>query len=412
MKLRFLLAVFCLAIPLKVLAADKSPIEQMTSWLAANSLNEASMVNLQSLPWADLALSHQECQEASAALWAARKQLLQETRKAEHQARSINLHGLEMPFWFRVFGERPASGRSLYISMHGGGGAPAAVNDGQYENQKRLYQPAEGVYLVPRAPTDSWNLWHQAHIDQFFDRLITNMIVLEGVDPNKVYLMGYSAGGDGVYQLAPRMADRFAAVAMMAGHPNETRADGLRNLPFALFMGAEDGAYNRNRYAAEWEKLLADLHLRDPGGYTHLVSIYEGMGHWMQRKDAVALPWMAKFERRQFPDRVVWRQDDVVHSRAYWLQTSSPAKAGDQMIAVHNENVFQIESSSAKQLTLLLSDEFVDLDRLVTVKVADQKQLQFRARRTIGSLVRSLLKRDDPQMMFSAEVEVDIAVGH
>jgi dienelactone hydrolase len=27
------------------------------------------------------------------------------------------------------------------------------------------------------------------------------------VNPNKVYVMGYSAGGDGVWRLAPRMAD-------------------------------------------------------------------------------------------------------------------------------------------------------------------------------------------------------------
>ena len=27
---------------------------------------------------------------------------------------------------------------------------------------------------------------------------------------------------------------------MMAGHPNETRPDGLRNLPFTLHMGGED----------------------------------------------------------------------------------------------------------------------------------------------------------------------------
>ena len=38
------------------------------------------------------------------------------------------------------------------------------------------------------------------------DRLIENLVVFEGVDPNRVYLLGYSAGGDGVYQLAPRMA--------------------------------------------------------------------------------------------------------------------------------------------------------------------------------------------------------------
>ena len=76
-------------------------------------------------------------------------------------------------------------------------------------------------YLVPRAPTNTWNLWHQSHIDHFFDRLIQGAVHLMGANPNRVYFMGYSAGGDGVYQLAPRMADRLAAASMMAGHPND-----------------------------------------------------------------------------------------------------------------------------------------------------------------------------------------------
>jgi poly(3-hydroxybutyrate) depolymerase len=35
-----------------------------------------------------------------------------------------------------------------------------------------------------------------------FARLIEDLIVLEDVNPDRVYLLGYSAGGDGVYQLA------------------------------------------------------------------------------------------------------------------------------------------------------------------------------------------------------------------
>ena len=46
-------------------------------------------------------------------------------------------------------------------------------------------------------------------------RLIENLVALQEVNPNRVYLMGYSAGGDGVYQVAPRMADTLAAAAMM-----------------------------------------------------------------------------------------------------------------------------------------------------------------------------------------------------
>lgn len=53
-----------------------------------------------------------------------------------------------MKFDYRVFGEKPADGRSLYISMHGGGNAPEALNTQQWQNQIRLYEPAEGVYVA------------------------------------------------------------------------------------------------------------------------------------------------------------------------------------------------------------------------------------------------------------------------
>src|SRR4029079_6284804 len=102
------------------------------------------------------------------------------------------------------------------------------------------------------------------------------MIILEDVDPNRVYLLGYSAGGDGVYQLAPRMADRWAAASMMAGRTNAVQHLGLRNLPFAIHVGALDAAYNRNKIAGEWGKKLDDLQKADPEGYVHVAKLHEG----------------------------------------------------------------------------------------------------------------------------------------
>src|SRR5262249_45319758 len=144
----------------------------------------------------------------------------------------------------------------------------------QWQNQIKLYEPAEGVYIAPRAPTNTWNLWHEAHIDPLFDRLIGDCVALKDVNPDKVYLMGYSAGGDGVWQLAPRMADRFAAAAMMAGHPNEASQLPLRNLPFAIFVGGKDSAFNRNKVAKEKSDLLDVLQKKDSAGYEHVVRIY------------------------------------------------------------------------------------------------------------------------------------------
>ncbi|MCH1494938.1 MAG: dienelactone hydrolase family protein, partial [Rubripirellula sp.] len=269
------------------------------------------------------------------------------------------------------------------------------------------YTLPEGVYLVPRAPTNTWNLWHQGHIDGMFDRLIENMIVFEGVNPDKVYLMGYSAGGDGVYQLAPRMADRFAAAAMMAGHPNETSPLGLRNLPFTLHMGGKDAAYKRNQIAAEWKTKLSDLRKNDPDGYEHWVEIYPDNGHWMDRKDASAIPWMAKYRRNRYPNRIIWKQDDVHHDRFYWLAVDNKEIDGRPLVIANiKDQTIEIEQSEVERLTVRLNDEMLNLDEPINLAWGGVPLGNIKAERTISTLAKTLAERGEQQGMFSAEFQI------
>jgi poly(3-hydroxybutyrate) depolymerase len=336
--------------------------------------------------------------------------MIKRTRVSAIREGVIELDGLSMPVWYQRYGKAPFGERPLFISMHGGGGAPPHVNTSQWENQKRLYRPDDGIYLAPRAPTDTWNLWHQGHIDRFLDRIIGDMVVLEGVDPDRVYLMGYSAGGDGVYQLAPRMADRFAAAAMMAGHPNETKPDGLRNLPFAIWMGENDSAYDRNGVAKRWGETLATLAQTDPGAYPHAVHLVPGKGHWMDREDAAAVPWMAAHERDLRPERIVWLQDDVVHPRFYWLAVGDP-KARARIVASREGQRISVDDWTPQgELRIRLDDDMLDLaeEVVVTTPGADggpgREVFRGRVPRTIETIVRTLLERDDPEGIFCAEI--------
>jgi len=318
-------------------------------------------------------------------------------REEELEKKSLALGGKTLKWLEKSFGQAPLGSRSLWISMHGGGGAPAQVNDQQWQNQIRLYTPQEGFYIAPRAPTDTWNLWHESHIDPMFQRLIEDFVTVRGVDPDKVYIMGYSAGGDGVWQLAPRMADRFAAAAMMAGHPNEAQLTGLRNLPFAIFMGGADAAYDRNKVAAARVAELDRLEKEDPGAYIHMSRIYEGLPHWMNGKDAEALPWMEKFRRNTWPKKIVWLQDDVTHDRFYWLKIpdAGAAKAGQKIVATAEGQTIRLEGDVPPKTELRLSDALVDLDQPVTVFVNGKESWSGKAPRTVAALRRSLEERSD-----------------
>jgi hypothetical protein len=316
---------------------------------------------------------------------------LKKERAAEVEAKSFSLGGKTLKWLVKDFNLAPAGKRSLWISLHGGGGAPAAVNDQQWENQIKLYQPPEGIYVAPRAPTDTWNLWHQDHIDPLFDRLIADMAAVRGVDPNKVYLMGYSAGGDGVWQLAPRMADRFAAAAMMAGHPGDASLLPLRNLPFAAFVGGNDAAYNRNKIVAEKGVELDALEKADPGGYEHMVRVFPSLPHWMSLKDAVAVPWMAKHVRNPWPKKIVWVQDDVTHDRFYWLEIpAGSAKAGQKITASVDGNAISLDGDVPEKISLHLSDALVDLDQPVTVKINGKDAFSGKLERTPAAIVADL----------------------
>ncbi len=372
-------------------------------------LKRLTLADIATQDYATTPLSSREAKRAIAAMSKAEADRIRRERKEEFDGRVLRDGDLSMPFWYAVYGDPPrGEGRALYISMHGGGGAPKEVNDQQWENQKRLYKPAEGVYLAPRAPTDTWNLWHQGHVDTFYDRLIADLIVFENVDPDKVYFMGYSAGGDGVYQLAPRMADRLAAAAMMAGHPNETQPDGLRNLPFTLHMGGEDGAYKRNEIARNWKVKLADLAASDEGGYPHEVVIHEGKGHWMDREDAVAVPWMAAHRRNLRPDRIVWLQDDVTHPRFYWLAVDEP-KARERIVVERDGNTVTILEGGENGLRLRVDDEMFDLDQPIVVKRGDEVVFEGRVPRTIAAIATTLAERHDPKGVFTGEIVVPAA---
>lgn len=397
------------------LAAENLPtnaVRELNQWLATPRGERSPLANS---AFASVPLSKSEAAAVLAALWQDRIAFLRETRATEMQAKLIELDGQKMKFDWLSFGETngiPTNRRSLFISMHGGGGAPKSVNDSQWTNQIRLgksYLPTEGIYVAPRAPTDAWDMWHQAPIDDFFARLIEDFVAIEHVNPNRVYVMGYSAGGDGVYQIAPRTPDRWAAAAMMAGHPNEASPLGLRNVPFAIQVGADDAAYRRNEIAAEWGKKLDALEQADPAGYVHFTELHAGRGHWMNLEDRKAIPWMEKFTRQPLPEKVVWYQDDVTHTHSYWLERpQAEVKAGQELIAERTGQVITLTSTNVNTVTVLLNDAMLNLDEPVIIRSGGQMLFSNLVTRTVAELAGTLNERGDTNLAFSAAVTVHL----
>jgi len=360
-------------------------------------------------PGAPGGLSREEAEEALAEAWAARAKALAAELQDEDEAEAFELEGRRLRVKQTRAGALEWGERSLWISLHGGGRAEPSVNNSKWADQLQLYRPTEGIYVAPRAPTDTWNLWHQSHVDALVERMIASYVTRHGVDPDRVYLMGYSAGGDGVYQLGPRMADRFAAASAMAGHPNDARPEGLRNLPFGVFVGAEDDAFDRAELAQEWGARLDELREEDPGGYAHVLRVYPGKGHWMDGKEREALAWMAEHRRDPWPERVVWIQDDVTRERMYWLELADAgdARRGARVEAeVEGQTIRVTRADGVDRVALRLRDELVDLDRPVVVEWCGEEVHRGRVDRSRGAIERSLRQRADPGTAATARLVV------
>ena len=315
----------------------------------------------------------------------------------------------KMPVWWTTYGTIPAGGRSLFISLHGGGGAPSRVNDQQWENQKRLYQPADAVYLCPRAIQDTWDLHFVNEADAFYDAIIRYAVSALDVNPNKVYIMGYSAGGDGVWRLGPRMADHWAAASMMAGHPGDVRLESLRNTPFAIWCGALDSAYNRNKECEARITVMDALQQADPEGYIHDGHIVAGKEHWMDLEDKAAVPWMQKFTRNPYPTKVVWVQGDAMKSAFYWLGIpADEAQKGKELVASIKDNTVTIEKSDYTKVTVYLNDTLVNLDQPVKVVHGGKVLFEGKLPRTPQNMLSTLNTRGDLSYIFPAQVEVTL----
>ena len=293
------------------------------------------------------------------------------------------------------------------------------MNDSQWSNQQKMYrnatpaQPVEGYYIAPRSIADVWNMWFLKENDCLFEQIITTMIVTKGINPDRVYLMGYSAGGDGVWRMAPRMADHWAAAAMMAGHPGEVNLLNVRNMPFTLWVGGNDSDYNRNKEVPQKALELDELRREDSEGYIHDCHVLEGKPHWMKLEDAAAFTWMNQYTRNPYPEKVVWRQENeeskALRSCFYWIAINQDEmKNGNQVIAEIKGNTIYIEKSDYSTLTFYLNDKMLNLDGEVTVFYGNRQLFKGMVDRNEETLIKTLSERNDPSYAFYSSVTVSL----
>jgi hypothetical protein len=356
--------------------------------------------------------------------------LLQETQDC-----AMTFGEATMRYTVQVIGDMPEEGYPLYIAMHGGGsGDTPEVNDEQWDEMKDYYSAALdcGVYVAVRGVRDTWDTHFNPESYPLYDRLIRYMILTQNVNPNRVYLEGFSAGGDGVYAIANRMTDRFAAANMSSGHPNGISMVNLYNMPIQLQAGEFDDEYDRNRVTAEYG-LKLDALQAEYGGYEHRTLIHYDCGHnyedyepthipvmadvaaWLNDGDRTTVDvdsfppdYMDDFIRDPYPTTIIWdlftRADTRETETFYYM--SAPYTTNEGMIKVTSagDNAFAIEAEDVNgEFSIMLNEYMVDFSRPVTF-IINEEETTLNLTPDMAVLAATTEDRGDPWYQFEAMV--------
>ena len=158
----------------------------------------------------------------------------------------------------------------LVLWLHGDGGQENRGGIAEIKSYGPPHMAEEGkefpfILLAPQ-------LWGDVHWDaDILHALLQEVMHEYRVDADRVYLMGYSRGGFGAWELGCSYPDTFAAVVAISGRPM-TAVERLKDCGVWIFHGEEDkgvpvdGA--RNMYDG----------LKSAGGDVR-ITVYPGVGH-------------------------------------------------------------------------------------------------------------------------------------
>ena len=161
----------------------------------------------------------------------------------------------------------------LVLFLHGGG-----EGGDDLETVKRVALPYEieqgATYpFVTVAPQNKLTrgFWDIRGLDYLLDQVLEQ----ENVDPDRVYLTGFSRGALGAWMLAMQTPERFAALVPLAGAvPRAYHVWIPQDLPIWIFHGTDDTYVPLSESLDFYEILLGKGMEPKPK-----LTVYEGMGH-------------------------------------------------------------------------------------------------------------------------------------
>lgn len=295
----------------------------------------------------------------------------------------------------------------VVLSLHGSARSSRDLTRAWSASRAAQKMKKECILVVPRSPSSRW--W-EPRLREKLDSLVDEIKETFNVDTSRFYLSGFENGAHGAFYYGLRRPDTFGAISPDSGLPLSTAADKVdydslanaRNLPVFVVSAKEDPIAPGPRVAVVVRKLRSYgctevVHKEFPG--PHKAHVFEAWGD--------AYDWFTSYTRNPYPGRVQIYFDGTGPRRAYWLELVGPEPGAKASAEIKGDRI-EIKAKDTQKVVLYLSDELLDLDKRVTVRLNNKRVLRDWVERSAATALETCLKRNDRNFTYAAKLVFEL----
>jgi predicted esterase len=344
-----------------------------------------------------------------------------------HQWELINEANL--PYYYIEKGNTKGAKTALFLNLHGSGPKEAELKATLAWSLR--YRDWPSRYFIPQIPNERYYRWWLRPKQLAWERLLRLAMIDDGIDPNRIYVIGISEGGYGSQRLGAFYADYFAGAGPMAGDEPLKNAPptNFRHTPFSFQTGENDTDFGRNQLTIKAKTVFDSLEKIYPGDYVHKIELQPGMGHRIDY--TLTTPWLSQYHRKVNPAQVswVWFPMDGRYRKGFYNVAINQSPLDTIKGIEYDRAEFHLDIDSSANTIILkakllntdmtlrtparkgsifiyLNDRLVDLSKRVKVVYNGKEVYNRKVPMLLSTLVESCALYADPYRLYPAKLQI------
>ena len=204
--------------------------------------------------------------------------------------------------------------------------------------------------------------------------------------------------------------------------------------------GAIYRGFYRNKLTQRTKDEFDKLEKANPGNFIHRIELIPGMGHGIDYK--LTTPWLKQYTRNPYPKHVSWEnfEMDGLYRNGFYNLFVEERSNDDTQSRTHYEMDIQENNISLKidlvtykateidpnwgieldfeksyqpatkgKVIIYLNDKLVDLNKEITLVVNGKEAFKGKVKPQLKNMVNSCAAFFDPERIYPAAIEVNIA---